>query len=658
MNRIRLVLQQIAQHLITHIVASKQLHAWDYRYIHTFERNIYGLFKDTESFGDRKYGKILERANALIMLRVCVKSATNAIIQHSMNTRVNSCTLYDAAAVYTRIFKKAYTLQNLKSKVISRLSVNMTEPLAKRKRSESFKLEIPGDSFVKQVLMGKIHKVRDILVKKLDSKVNHADILNAALDYWLNHHDLKHARTQQNISTYVPVHADRSNQPFYVCAEDSLKKLVEICDSHGQHCSNELQVQKVQYSGHVGILRLACKQNTHNLMWSSSPYSTNQKHLVNLRIQHSLACSGMLPSHYMRFVREAGIGYIGKKARSQFDRVHQTAITAEYHDSTDTATHIEIGMNDFEDACTFSGVAIITDARHGWRKNAKDSSISTIGMLSHKIMHHQHVTKADHPVTQNHERLGTELVYEHFAANGIPIAIHAHDRNMSINKYVREQQPNTINQNDRWHAIKAVKKRMTEVASGPAYKRGVTWDPELDDKIEAVGNHFYWAVDNCQGDCIVLKSYLNNIQDHYRNHHERCHPTSRCRRDPNYEPKRKVLSSASAIKLLDSVVKSSVIYKHPEDFALGKDTGIVESFHNVMNIFHDKRIALGDASYLARSHLAVCHWNENSGRDYTSVWTKAGSGTSRRTRSKKVYKDCTFQYSKNIWQRYLLSVNV
>ena len=57
--------------------------------------------------------------------------------------------------------------------------------------------------------------------------------------------------------------------------------------------------------------------------------------------------------------------------------------------------------------------------------------------------------------------------------------------------------------------------------------------------------------------------------------------------DPNYEPSRKVLSNEKAKTLLEKVITSSVLYKNAEDFVLGKDTYPVESFNNVMNVFHD-----------------------------------------------------------------------
>jgi hypothetical protein len=40
-------------------------------------------------------------------------------------------------------------------------------------------------------------------------------------------------------------------------------------------------------------------------------------------------------------------------------------------------------------------IDIMTDARHGWRKNAKDTSVVAIGEKTHKVLKCEHVTKTD-----------------------------------------------------------------------------------------------------------------------------------------------------------------------------------------------------------------------------------------------------------------------
>ena len=56
--------------------------------------------------------------------------------------------------------------------------------------------------------------------------------------------------------------------------------------------------------------------------------------------------------------------------------------------------------------------------------------------------------------------------------------------------------------------------------------------------------------------------------------------------------------------------------------------------------------------YKARSNLAVCHWNENVDRNYTSIW-KPNHRMRKRVKGKKNYNQVTFLFRKNIWKRYV-----
>ena len=361
-------------------------------------------------------------------------------------------------------------------------------------------------------------------------------------------------------------------------------------------------------------------------------------------------CSGMLPSHYTRFSNGSGLGCINWARRKKFFEEYKNSVETEYKNSIQDALYEEIGS--YED---LDGINILSDARHGWRKNAKDTSVVAIGDQSHKVLDCIHVTKQQDPVSQRHEKYGTELIYENFASKDVTIKIHSHDRNLSINKLIKDKEE-TINQNDLWHAVKTIKKSIKNISSGSKKSEGVTWSEQLVDKAEPIATHIHWAVRHCEKDPKKLQEFIGNIIPHYENCHEKCHHQSRCKQDKNYEPSRVVLTSKIAKKLLENALKGSVIFKHPEDYILGKDTFYVESFNNVMNIFQDKRIVFGDDQYYMRSNLAVCHWNENVDREHTSVYHSNNPNAPRNQKGKKVYKKLTFTYRDNIWSKYVESL--
>jgi len=528
------------------------------------------------------------------------------------------------------------------------------EPTAKKRtKAPSFKLEIAGDKEYKITIMEKLRKVHSVIVDRTKKSTNNGLLLEMMMDFWLQFNDTNSSQFAQKSATQY-IAKSECNEELFVVAKSSLQDLVTKVEHHRAACMASIDIGKVQYRGHAVLCDMKCRhRKKHSVSWLSSPKLANGTYLVNARMLHGMTCSGMLPVHYKRFSKGAGIGTVWDSPRNSFLGDYNKAIASEYNTSTELALLQEIAHECVQEGQEANAISILTDARHGWRKNAKDSSIVTIGEKSHQVIHHAHVTKKDDPVSQRHEKLGTQWAYGYLSSKDVNIKIHTHDRNMSINKFVRESEP-VINQNDVWHSVKSLKKAVQSISQGPKYKHGKSWHVQLQDKVESVATPAYWAVKNCSGDEEILCKYLLNTVEHYKNNHENCSNLSRCKKDRNYEPSKIVVTDSCAEKLLTTTIKSSVLYKSSQDYVLGKETHYVESFNNVMNMFHDKRICFSDSQYLARSHLAVCHWNENVDRPYTSMWKpKQDSKAPRRITGKKNYKVCTYKYRCNIWNKYL-----
>ena len=115
----------------------------------------------------------------------------------------------------------------------------------------------------------------------------------------------------------------------------------------------------------------------------------------------------------------------------------------------------------------------MTNARDGWRKNDKDTSVVTIGEKSRLVLHHSHVTHVDDHGTQRHEKLRTERVYQYLEFRDTPVAVHIHDRNMAIDKLVGDRPSFTVNQN----GVRE-KRRCRWLQQIPLYKRKIPWHRE------------------------------------------------------------------------------------------------------------------------------------------------------------------------------------
>lgn len=130
------------------------------------------------------------------------------------------------------------------------------------------------------------------------------------------------------------------NQRIFLCAEESIKRLVEVAEHHGSNCKKYLKVKKIHQKGHVVTTYFFCdEKNDQSFLWSSCPYLPNKEYLINNRVKHEFTCSGMLPSYNVRFAEEAG-NEMKDHIQSKFDDSTHTA-TLEVVASYEHEKHLE-----------------------------------------------------------------------------------------------------------------------------------------------------------------------------------------------------------------------------------------------------------------------------------------------------------------------------
>ena len=442
-----------------------------------------------------------------------------------------------------------------------------------------------------------------------------------------------------------------TKEQLFVCASSSINNLVKRTQLHSKVCDQPLETNAVTLSGHVGVFRLQCAKD-HRISWHSSPY-LGDKYLVNSRMAHGYFISGILPNQYERIMTATGIGILGNAYLNTFFESYSECVKALAKESTRDALLEEIVT--YED---MDGINILTDARHATRKNSKYTDVICLGANSHKVLHYETVTRGDDPCAQRHESLGTQRIYDHLQSqeNGsVHIRVHCHDRNASVNKWIRDNRPDTESTNDTWHAAKNVAKEVRSVCAGPRHLEGKTWHPQLSDKAASVKTHFYWCMKNCEQDPLKLKSMILNIIEHYKNNHVDCHPSSRCKTDVNYEPSKTIISDSNAELLLRKVLERTLIYKSPGDFVHCMDTYLVECFNNSMLQYHDKRLGshFGEKLYKFRTDLSVLDWNDHvNSRRVTSTKHQLDPRTPRRHSVIRRLEDKKYCFWGTVWQEY------
>lgn len=398
-----------------------------------------------------------------------------------------------------------------------------------------------------------------------------------------------------------------------LCDTAALFKMLETLENHKQSCSETLLLEKVTSCGFGSRLHWRCNEHSFTLLSSSI---SGDLRTVDCHLAIAFICSGMLPVQFQKFCEFSSLPY-SPRALDRATTKIKAAVSLLRMESLSAAQQEECRAS--EPPSVPPTMSIETDARHACRKNSYHSDVVALGQKTHKVVGIVHVTKNDEISSQKHEVVGTKKLYEYFDAKGIQLKDHAHDRNTSVNKIIRERNGTTTNTNDRWHAAKSIKKGMMSIASGPKKTEGKTWHQELSDKCQPVRNHAYFAMATCGGNADNLRETLLNCVNHFSGDHRCCASDSQCK-SVGHVPSTLLLKDAVAIDLLTKFIRSTTVYKSAQDFVRSKDTFYVESFNNTVLMYLDKRIHYKNETYDLRQSLAVLDWNEHVGRASTSVY--------------------------------------
>ena len=475
----------------------------------------------------------------------------------------------------------------------------------------------------KLALLNKMDRLKLCMSEKVSGTTN-LDAMNAAFDFYLNSHGIEVGRDTSDIpfNSYLPCDRQDADEDIYATTYSAIRNMTAGIQQHAQTCQEPMDIKTVQKFGHVGKITFVCRENHTVTADTSSHLPGGGTFLANMRIIHGVNTSGLRYSQYKRFCDASGIGSCAESAFENHYDLYCDRIQKLANGSMEEAINNEVTyemLQSDERGEEYHGINILTDARHGWRRNAAQSDIVALGHSQHRVVGLVTVMRADEPVSQRHEMVGVRKLYDHFDASSVSVKIHGHDRNASVNKYLATEQQTVVNANDTWHATKGISRDIKKITTGTKKMMGVTWHPDLADKAASIKTHAYYAMKNCNGSNIRLREILDNTVEHYKNVHTNCLPESRCRSDANYEPSKYILSDSDAIAILSREIKNLQIYKTPADYVHCVDTHYVESFNNVILLYQDKRIKFGDKEYKRRTNLAVLDWNENVDRDFTSI---------------------------------------
>lgn len=351
-----------------------------------------------------------------------------------------------------------------------------------------------------------------------------------------------------------------------VCDTSALFEMLRTLLDHRTTCPETLVLENTTPSGFGSTLHWKCKDHSLILRISSK---IGDLRFVDCHFALAYICSGMLPVQFKKFCEFSTLPYSSRALESLATKI-KAAVNLLKMESLAAAQQEECRDNQPPTAST-TRISIETNARHACRKNSYHTDVVGIGQKSHKVVGIVHVTKDEEISSQKHEALGTRKMYEYLDGRGIHVNDHAHDRNTSINKIIRDRNSNTTNSNDRWHAAKSIKKGMMVISSGPKKNEGKTWHHELSDKCQAVRNHAYFAMDNCGGSADKLRATLLNCVEHFSGNHQMCASDSQCK-TVGHVLSTLLIKNPVAVDLLTKFIKSTTVYRFAQEFVHSKNT--------------------------------------------------------------------------------------
>lgn len=147
--------------------------------------------------------------------------------------------------------------------------------------------------------------------------------------------------------------------------------------------------------GTDAVFNFSCSSG-HIFSWSSSVYLSSGTFLANARWTHSLLSTGLLPNQVTRLQETIKFFPLRDEDAEDLLSKYTTAVLTEQDYSCEQALCEEIVQSLDNDGA----ISILTDARHGFRKNSKDTNVVCVGNATHKVIREEHVTRTDDQNTE------------------------------------------------------------------------------------------------------------------------------------------------------------------------------------------------------------------------------------------------------------------
>ena len=306
-----------------------------------------------------------------------------------------------------------------------------------KKLKSTFRIEVTGDSSARDSVMTQLKKVKS----EMGYGSTTLSALQEVLTFWLEKHSTAtgtcdtssatSATTARSIYHQLLSREQAEKETLYITGHEALHDLIAITAHHSRTCAGNYTLNATDRTvrGFWNQIRLSCSSElcSHDKRWNTSSYIPGGESHVNKKMTHAFFASGVLPSQFDSLMSAAKISVSSRFSLTVSQK-------GEYHKIVREIAEASMHKAMTEESENFSRpIHILTDARHGWRKNARQTDVVCMGGKHHKVIALETVTSKDDPVAQRHEKIGTIRLYDQLESLELCIETHCHDNNASIN---------------------------------------------------------------------------------------------------------------------------------------------------------------------------------------------------------------------------------
>jgi hypothetical protein len=179
------------------------------------------------------------------------------------------------------------------------------------------------------------------------------------------------------------------------------------------------------------------------------------------------------------------------------------------------------------------------------------------------------------------------------------IGILCSDRNLCVQKMMREEFGEIQHQYDCWHMAKSLKKKMKKQFAKATIL--MSWS-------KSISNHLWWSAQTCNGNPETLTSKWCNLVKHLQNQHELCEHEELSQEETR---KKAWVVDRRDVKKLQAVIEDKRFNKDLKKCSAFVHTGNLESVHSKANIYRPKKYHFTYAGMMVRTCLAYIDHNNN-----------------------------------------------